>query len=214
MVSSGQQLIQKMWADNKDALTVMCLEELAGADISMNVRWEGSPDVVVGTVLESEFSLPTRRDMTKKRARSSPEADAVLKHGAWKIILQETSSTSGSPGASQPGLQGLTPPRTPTRKPHRFHQYRHSSNVRPRPIGMPPSPPRHAPSRSRSPPICDDNARRDVRNAPAARRDVRDASAPQILQPVPKSCIIRCRPQPALKAVAVEPTSLRRPTMS
>ena len=214
MVSSGQQLIQKMWADNKDALTVMCLEELAGADVSMNVRWEGSPDVVVGTVLESEFSLPTRRDMTKKKARSSPEADAVLKHGAWKIILQETSSTSGSPGASQAGLQGLTPPRAPTRKPHRFHQYRHSSNVRLRPIGMAPSPPRHAPSRSRSPPICDDTARRDVRNAPAARRDVRDASAPQILQPVPKSCINRCRPQPALKAVAVEPTSLRRPTMS
>ena len=214
MVSSGQQLFQEMWAKNKDALTVMCLEELAGADVSMNVRWEGSPDVVVGTVLESEFSLPTRRDMTKKRARSSPEADAVLKHGAWKIILQETSSTSGSPGASQAGLQGLTPPRTPTRKPHRFHQYRHSSNVRPRPIGMAPSPPRHAPSRSRSPPICDDNARRDVRNAPAARRDVRNAPAPQILQPVPKSCINRCRLQPALKAVAVKPTSLRRPTMS
>ena len=214
MVSSGQQLFQEMWAKNKDALTVMCLEELAGADVSMNVRWEGSPDVVVGTVLESEFSLPTRRDMTKKRARSSPEADAVLKHGAWKIILKEASSTSGSAGASQAGLQGLTPPRTPTRKPHRFHQYRHSSNVRPRPIGMAPSPPRHAPSRSRSPPICDNNARRDVRNAPAARRDVRDAPAPQILQPVPKSCINRCRPQPALKAVAVKPTSLRRPTMS
>ena len=214
MVSSGQQLIQEMWAKNKDALTVLCLEELAGADVSMNVRWEGSPDVVVGTVLESEFSLPTRRDMTKKRARSSPEADAVLKHGAWKIILQETSSTSGSPGASQAGLQGLTPPRTPTRKPHRFHQYRRSSNGRPRPIGMAPSPPRHAPSRSRSPPICDNNARRDVRNAPAARRDVRDAPAPQILQPVPKSCINRCRPQPALKAVAVKPTSSRRPTMS
>ena len=213
MVSSGQHLIE-LWAEHKDALTIMCLEELAGADVSMNVRWEGSPDVVVGTVLESEFSLPTRRDMTKKRARSSPEADAVLKHGAWKIILQETSSTSGSPGASQPGLQGLTPPRTPTRKPHRFHQYRHSSNVRPRPIGMAPSPPRHAPSRSRSPPICDDTARRDVRNDPAARRHVRDASAPQILQPVPKSCINRCRPQPALKAVAVKPTSLRRPTMS
>ena len=214
MALSGQQLLQKMWADNKDALTVMCLEELAGADVSMNVRWEGSPEVVVGTVLESEFSLPTRRDMTKKRARSSPEADAVLKHGAWKIILQEASSTSGSPGASQAGLQGLTPPRTPTRKPHRFHQYRHSSNVCPRPIGMAPLPPRHAPSRFRSPPICDDNARRDVRNAPAARRDVRDAPAPQILQSVPKSCINRCRPQPALKAVAVKPTSLRRPTMS
>ena len=162
----------------------------------------------MGTVLESEFSLPTRSDMTKKRARSSPEADAVLKHGAWKIILQETSSTSGSPGASQAGLQGLTPPRTPTRKPHRFHQYR------PRPIGMAPSPPRHAPSGSRAPPICDNNARRDVRNAPAARREVRDAPAPQILQPVPKSCINRCRPQPALKAVAVKPTTLRRPTMS
>ena len=213
MVSSGQQLIQEMWAANKDALTIMCLEELAGAGVSVNVRWEGSADVVEGTVLESEFSLPTRRDMTKKRARS-PEADAVLKHGTWKIYLEEASSTSGSPGASQPGLQGLTPPRTPTRKPHRFHQYRHSSNVRPRPIGMAPSPPRDAPSRSRSPPICDDNARRDVRNAPAARRDVRDAPAPPILQPVPKSCINRCRPQPVLKAVAVKPTSLRRPTMS
>ena len=214
MVSSGQQLIQEMWAANKDALTIMCLEELAGAGVSVNVRWEGAPDVVVGTVLESEFSLPTRRDMTKKRARSSPEADAVLKHGTWKIYLQEASSTSGSPGASQAGLQGLTPPRTPTRKPHRFHQYRHSSNVRSRPIGMAPSPPRDAPSRSRSLPICDDNARRDVRNAPAARRDVRDAPAPPILQPVPKSCINRCRLQPALKAVAVKPTSLRRPTMS
>ena len=213
MVSSGQQLIQEMWAANKDALTIMCLEELAGAGVSVNVRWEGSADVVVGTVLESEFSLPTRRDMTKKRARS-PEADAVLKHGTWKIYLQEASSTSGSPGASQAGLQGLTPPRTPTRKPHRFHQYRHSFNVRPRPIGMAPSPPRDAPSRSRSPPICDDNVRRDVRNAPAARRDVRDAPAPPILQPVPKSCINRCRPQPVLKAVAVKPTSLRRPTMS
>ena len=210
MVSSGQQLFQEMWAKNKDALTVMCLEELAGADVSMNVRWEGSPDVVVGTVLESEFSLPTRRDMTKKRARSAPEADAVLEHGSWKIILQDTGSTCGSPGASQPGLQGLTP----SRKHHQHHQHRRSSDGRPRPIGMAPSPPRHAPSRSRSPPICDDNARRDVRNAPAARRDVRDASAPQILQPVPKSCINRCRPQPALKAVAVEPTSLRRPTMS
>ena len=209
MVSSGQQLIQEMWAANKDALTIMCLEELAGAGVSVNVRWEGSADVVEGTVLESEFSLPTRRDMTKKRARS-PEADAVLKHGTWKIYLQEASSTSGSPGASQAGLQGLTPPRTPTRKPHRFHQYRHSSNVRPRPIGMAPSPPRDAPSRSRSLPICDDNAHR----APAARRDVRNAPAPQILQPVPKSCINRCRLQPALKAVAVKPTSLRRPTMS
>ena len=213
MVSSGQQLTE-VWAEHKDALTIMALKEFADADVSMNIHWEGSPDVVVGTVLESEFSLPTRRDMTKKRARSSPEADAVLKHGAWKIILQETSSTSGSPGASQPGLQGLTPPRAPTRKPRRFHQYRRSANGRPRPIGMAPSPPRHAPSRSRSPPICDDNARRDVRNAPAARRDVRNAPAPQILQPVPKSCINRCRPQPALKAVAVKPTSLRRPTMS
>ena len=213
MVSSGQQLTE-VWAEHKDALTIMALKELADADVSTNFHWDGSLDVVVGTVLESEFSLPTRRDMTKKRARSSPEADAVLKHGAWKIILQETSSTSASPGASKPGLQGLTPPRTSTRKPHRFHQYRHSSNVRSRPIGMAPSPPRHAPSRSRSPPICDNNARRDVRNAPAARRDVRDASAPQILQPVPKSCINRCRPQPALKAVAVKPTSLRRPTMS
>ena len=52
MVSRGQQLIREMWAENKDALTIMCLEELAGADVSMNVRWEGSPDVVVGTVLE------------------------------------------------------------------------------------------------------------------------------------------------------------------
>ena len=210
MVSSGQQLIREMWAENKDALTVMCLDELAGADVSMNVRWEGSPDVVVATVLESEFSLPTRRDMTKKRARSSPEADAVLKHGAWKIILQEASSTSGSAGASQAGLQRLTP----ARKHHQLHQHRRSSDGRPRPIGMAPSPPRHAPSGSRAPPICDNNARRDVRNAPAARRDVRDAPAPRILQPVPKSCINRCRPQPALKAVAVKPTSLRRPTMS
>ena len=209
MVSSGQQLTE-VWAEHKDALTIMCLEELAGADVSMNIHWEGSPDVVVGTVMESEFSLPTRRDMTKKRARDSPEPDAVLKHGAWKIYLQEASSTSGSPGASQAGLQGLTPPRTPTRKPHRFHQYRHSSNVRPRPIGMAPSPPRDAPSRSRSHSIYDDNAHR----APAARRDVRNAPAPPILQPVPKSCINRCRPQPVLKAVAVKPTSLRRPTMS
>ena len=99
MVSSGQQLFQEMWAKNKDALTVLCLEELAGADVSMNVRWEGSPDVVVGTVLESEFSLPTRSDMTKKRGRSSPEADAVLQNGAWKIILKEASSTPGSAGA-------------------------------------------------------------------------------------------------------------------
>ena len=209
MVSSGQQLTE-VWAEHKDALTIMCLEELAGADVSMNIHWEGSPDVVVGTVMESEFSLPTRRDMTKKRARSSPEADAVLKNGVWKIILQEASSTSGSTGASQAGLQRLTPPRTPTRKPRRFHQYRHSSDVRPRPIGMAPSPPRDAPSRSRSHPIYDDNAHR----APAARRDVRNAPAPQILQPVPKSCINRCRLQPALKAVAVKPTSLRRPTMS
>ena len=209
MVSSGQQLFQEMWAKNKDPLTVMCLEELADADVSMNVRWEGSPDVVVGTVLESEFSLPTRRDMTKKRARS-PEADAVLKHGTWKIYLQEASSTSGSPGASQAGLQGLTPPRTPTRKPRRFHQYRHSSDVRPRPIGMAPSPPRDAPSRSRSHPIYDDNAHR----APAARRDVRNVPAPQIPQAVPKRCINRCSLQPALKAGAVQPTSLRRPTMS
>ena len=160
MVSSGQQVFHEMWAKNKDALTVLCLEELAGADVSLNVRWEGSPDVVVAAVLESEFSLPTRRDMTRKRARSAPEADAVLEHGSWKIILQDTGSTCGSPGASQPGLQGLTPPRAPTRKPHRFHQYRRRSNVCPRPIGMAPSPPRHAPSRSRSPPICDNNARR------------------------------------------------------
>ena len=208
-MSSGQQLTE-VWAEHKDALTIMCLEELAGADVSMNIHWEGSPDVVVGTVMESEFSLPTRRDMTKKRARSSPEADAVLKNGVWKIILQEANSTSGSTGASQAGLQRLTPPRTPTRKPRRFHQYRHSSDVRPRPIGMAPSPPRDAPSRSRSHPIYDDNAHR----APAARRDVRNAPAPQILQPVPKSCINRCRLQPALKAVAVKPTSLRRPTMS
>ena len=209
MVSSGQQLTE-VWAEHKDALTIMCLEELAGADVSMNVRWEGSPDVVVGTVLESEFSLPTRRDMTKKRARSSPEADAVLEHGSWKIILQDTGSTCGSPGASQPGLQGLTPPRASTRKPHRFHQYRRSSDVRPRPIGMAPSPPRDAPSRSRSLRIYGDDAHR----APAARRDVRNAPAPQILRPVPKRCITRYRPQPALQAGAVKPTSLRRPTMS
>ena len=116
MVSSGQHLIQEMWAEHKEPLTVLCLEELAGADVSLNVRWEGSPDVVVAAVLESEFSLPNRRDMTKQKARSSPEADAVLTHGAWKIILQETSSTSASPGASKPGLQGLTPARTSTRK--------------------------------------------------------------------------------------------------
>ena len=164
----------------------------------------------MGTVLESEFSLPTRSDMTKKRARSSPEADAVLKKGAWKIILKEASSTSGSAGASQAGLQRLTPPRTPSRKPHRFHQYRHSSNVRPRPIGMAPSPPRAAPSRSRSLPIYDDNAHRAL----AARRDVRNVPAPQIPQAVPKCCINRCSLQPALKAGAVQPTSLRRPTMS
>ena len=164
----------------------------------MNIHWDGSPDVVVGTVLESEFSLPTWRDMTKKRARSSPEADAVLKKGAWKIILKEASSTSGSAGASQAGLQRLTPPRTPSRKPHRFHQYRHSSNVRPRPIGMAPSPPRDAPSRSRSLRIYGDNAHR----APPARRDVRNAPAPQILQAVPKRCITWCRLQPALQTGA------------
>ena len=152
----------------------------------------------MGTVLESEFSLPTRSDMTKKRARSSPEADAVLKKGAWKIILKEASSTSGSAGASQAGLQRLTPPRTPSRKPHRFHQYRRSSDVRPRPIGMAPSPPRDAPSRFRSHPIYDDNAHR----APAARRDVRNAPAPQILQAVPKRCITWCRLQPALQTGA------------
>ena len=213
-MSSGQQLTE-VWAEHKDALTIMALKELADADVSMNIHWDGSPDVVVGTVLESEFSLPTRRDMTKKRARSSPEADAVLKHGAWKIILQETSSTSGSPGASKPGLHGLTPPRTSTRKPHRFHQYRHSSNVRPRPIGMAPSPPRDAPSRSRSLRIYGDNAHR----APAARRDVRNAPAPQILQAVPKRCITRYRLQPALQAGAVKPcedtpASWRRLTMS
>ena len=127
MVSSGQQLTE-VWAEHKDALTIMALKELADADVSTNFHWDGSLDVVVGTVLEPEFSLP----------------------------------------------------------------------------------PRDAPSRSRSLPICDDNAHR----APAARRDVRNAPAPQILQPVPKSCFNRCRLQPALKAVAVKPTSLRRPTMS
>ena len=206
MVSSGQQLTE-VWAEHKDALTIMALKELADADVSMNIHWDGSPDVVVGTVLESEFSLPTRSDMTKKRARSSPEANAVLKKGAWKIILKEASSTSGSAGASQAGLQRLTPPRTPSRKPHRFHQYRRSSDVRPRPIGMAPSPPRDAPSRSRSLPMNDDNAHR----APAARHDVRTAPAPQILQAVPKR---RYRLQPVLQAGAVKRTSLRRPTMS
>ena len=163
-------------------------------------------DVVVAAVLESEFSLPTRRDMTKKRTRSAPEADAVLKNGAWKIILKEASSTSGSAGASQAGLQRLTP----SRKHHQLHQHRRSSDGRPRPIGMAPSPPRDAPSRSRSLRIYGDNAHR----APAARRDVRNAPAPQILQAVPKRCITRCRLQPALQAGAVKPTSLRRPTMS
>ena len=160
----------------------------------------------MGTVLESEFSLPTRSDMTKKRARSSPEADAVLKKGAWKIILKEASSTSGSAGASQAGLQRLTP----SRKHHQLHQHRRSSDGRPRPIGMAPSPPRDAPSRSRSLRIYGDNAHR----APPARRDVRNAPAPQILQAVPKRCITRYRLQPALQAGAVKPTSLRRPTMS
>ena len=155
----------------------------------------------MGTVLESEFSLPTRSDMTNKRARSSPEANAVLKKGAWKIILKEASSTSGSAGASQAGIQMLTPPRTPSRKLHRFHQHRRSSDVRPRPIGMAPSPPRDAPSRSRSRRIYGDNAHR----APAARRDVRNAPAPQILQAVPKRCITRYRLQPALQAGAVKP---------
>ena len=214
MVSSGQQLTE-VWAEHKDALTIMALKEFADADVSMNIHWEGSPDVVVGTVLESEFSLPTRRDMTKKRARSSPEADAALKNGAWKIILQEASATSCSAGASQAGLQRLTPPRTPTRKPRRFHQYRRSSDGRPRPIGMAPSPPRDAPSRSRSLRIYGDNAHR----APAARRDVRNAPAPQILQAVPKRCITRYRLQPALQAGAVKPcedtpASWRRLTMS
>ena len=75
MVSSGQQLTE-VWAEHKDALTIMALKELADADVSMNIHWDGSPEVVVGTVLESEFSLPTRSDMTNKRARSSPEANA------------------------------------------------------------------------------------------------------------------------------------------
>ena len=74
MVSSGQQLTE-VWAEHKDALTIMALKEFADADVSINIHWEGSSDVVVGTVLESEFSLPTRRDMTKKRARS-------LEHGS------------------------------------------------------------------------------------------------------------------------------------
>ena len=205
MVSSGQQLIE-LWAEHKDALTIMALKELADADVSMNIHWDGSPDVVVGRVLESEFSLPTRSAMTNKRARSSPEANAVLKKGAWKIILKEASSTSGSAGASQAGLQRLTP----SRKHHQLHQHRRSSDGRPRPIGMAPSPPRDAPSRSRSLRIYGDNAHR----APAARRDVRNAPAPQILQAVPKRCITRYRLQPALQAGAVKPTSLRRPTMS
>ena len=127
MVSSGQQLTE-VWAEHKDALTIMALKELADADVSTNFHWDGSLDVVVGTVLEPEFSLP----------------------------------------------------------------------------------PRDAPSRSRSLPIYDDNAHR----APAARRDVRNVPAPQIPQAVPKRCINRCSLQPALKAGAVQPTSLRRPTMS
>ena len=127
MVSSGQQLVE-VWAEHKDALTIMALKELADADVSTNFHWDGSLDVVVGTVLEPEFSLP----------------------------------------------------------------------------------PRDAPSRSRSLPIYDDNAHR----APAARRDVRNVPAPQIPQAVPKRCINRCSLQPALKAGAVQPTSLRRPTMS
>ena len=127
MVSSGQQLTE-VWAEHKDALTIMALKELADADVSTNFHWDGSLDVVVGTVLEPEFSLP----------------------------------------------------------------------------------PRDAPSRSRSLPIYDDNAPRAL----AARRDVRNVPVPQIPQAVPKCCINRCSLQPALKAGAVQPTSLRCPTTS
>ena len=127
MVSSGQQLTE-VWAEHKDALTIMALKELADADVSTNFHWDGSLGVVVGSVRKPEFSLP----------------------------------------------------------------------------------PRDAPSRSRSLPIYDDNAHR----APVARRDVRNVPAPQIPQAVPKRCINRCSLQPALKAGAVQPTSLRRPTMS
>ena len=127
MVSSGQQLTE-VWAEHKDALTIMALKELADADVSTNFHWDGSLGVVVGSVRKLEFSLL----------------------------------------------------------------------------------PRDAPSRSRSLPIYDDNAHRAL----AARRDVRNVPAPQIPQVVPKRCINRCSLQPALKAGAVQPTSLRRPTTS
>ena len=50
----------EVWAEHKDALTSMPLKELADADVSTNFHWDGSLDVVVGMVLEPEFSLPPR----------------------------------------------------------------------------------------------------------------------------------------------------------
>ena len=72
MVSSGQQLTE-VWAEHKDALTIMALKELADADVSTNFHWDGSLDVVVGTVLKPEFSLPPRD--APSRSRSLPIYD-------------------------------------------------------------------------------------------------------------------------------------------
>ena len=72
MVSSGQQLTE-VWAEHKDALTIMALKELADADVSTNFHWDGSLGVVVGSVRKLEFSLLPRD--APSRSRSLPIYD-------------------------------------------------------------------------------------------------------------------------------------------
>ena len=112
MVSSGQQMTE-VWAEHKDALTIMALKELADADVSTNFHWDGSLDVVVGTVLEPEFSLPPRDAPSRSRSvriygDNAPRALAArldVRHAPAPQILQAVPKRCITWCRLQPALQ-------------------------------------------------------------------------------------------------------------
>ena len=112
MVSSGQQMTE-VWVEHKDALTIMALKELADADVSTNFHWDGSLDVVVGTVLEPEFSLPPRDAPSRSRslpiyddnAHRAPAARRDVRNAPAPQILQAVPKRCITWCRLQPALQ-------------------------------------------------------------------------------------------------------------
>ena len=115
----------EVWVEHKDALTIMALKELADADVSTNFHWDGSLDVVVGTVLEPEFSLPPRDAPSRSRslriygdnAHRAPPARRDVRNAPAPQILQAVPKRCITRYRLQPALQAGAVKRTSLRRP-------------------------------------------------------------------------------------------------